>query len=112
MMFVAGFYKGLKRRLSIEFDCQINDITTFHQTKWWGICPSSCQVNTHRTASPYYLIRIDRHTGGLFLLKNGRRETVPQKFKAFLLIFLILFTIEPFNLRPKQIIVNTLHERC
>ena len=44
---LTGAHIGLQRGLTIEFDGQIDNITTLHQTVRRGIGPTTCDIDTH-----------------------------------------------------------------
>ena len=48
MVFFRRFDVCLQRGLSVEFDGEVDDVATFHQTVGRGIRPPACNVNTYR----------------------------------------------------------------
>ena len=54
--FFRGTDKGLQRRLAIEFDGEVDDMTAFHQTIGRRIGPTACDVDAYRGASPDNLV--------------------------------------------------------
>ena len=71
-------HEGLQGRLSVEFDGEVNDIATFHQTVGRCISPAPSDIDTHGRASPDNLVV--SHTEGRFFCQVARpnKRTVPQ----------------------------------
>ena len=62
MALLARLNVCLKRRLTVQFNGKIDDISALHKTIRRGVRPTTGYVDTHRRASPNNLIAINRHT--------------------------------------------------
>ena len=71
MEFPAWFDINLDRRLSVQFDGDVDDMASFEKTLRRSIRPSAGQIDTHRATAPDDLVGMDREPG--FPFPSGRR---------------------------------------
>lgn len=90
MRLAARTHISLQRRLAVKLDGKVDNAAALHKAIRRRVGPSSGNVYTHRTASPNYLIAINRHTRTLLLGKHLLSKSVTQKSKGFIFIVLIL----------------------
>ena len=69
--FPAWFDINLDRRLSVQFDGDVDDMASFEKTLRRSIRPSAGQIDTHRATAPDDLVGMDREPG--FPFPSGRR---------------------------------------
>ena len=68
----------LQWRLPIEFDGEVDDITTLHEAERRSVGPTTGNINAHRTSRPHYLVAIYRHARRLLLGEDSLGEPVLQ----------------------------------
>ena len=94
MTFPARLHVHLQRGLPVQFDGEVHHVPSLHQAVGRRVRPSSGQVDTHRTAPPHDLVRINRQTGRLPDRTGRAGQHLAHQSESLFFIFPSVFTFQ------------------